>query len=105
MGWKVIMIGGTVSHQIVLNIPDEIYQPLEEQAEKAGKSPATIINELLTRMIQLRRDPLRRLAGAFTSGVPDPAEHHHEHLGHGLVPCRHCLHHGLSPFLTPPAVA
>ena len=74
-----------MSHQIMLDIPDEIYQPLEKEAEKAGKSPATIINEMLTRMIQFRRDPLRRWAGTFASGIPDAAEHHHEHLGGDLL--------------------
>ncbi len=83
-----------MSHQIILEIPDEVYEPLEQQARKAGKSAEAIINEWLERIVQLHHDPLRRWAGSFASGLPDVAEHHHEHLGRDSLPGREGLPNG-----------
>jgi hypothetical protein len=73
-----------MSHEIVLNVPDEVYLPLEEQARKFGRTPEAVINDWLAHMVRLNQEPLRRWAGAFASGLPDAAERHHAHLGQQL---------------------
>jgi hypothetical protein len=75
-----------MSHQVILDLPDELYQPLAQQAQEAGKKPEEIITDWLVRVVRLRQDRLRRWAGAFASGIPDAAVRHHEYLGQALLP-------------------
>ena len=71
--------------QIVVELPDELYQPLVQQAQEAGKKPEEFITEWLSRVVRLKQDPLRRWAGAFASGIPDAALRHHEYLGKAIL--------------------
>jgi hypothetical protein len=73
-------------HQVLLDIPDELYQPLVQEAREVGKRPEEVITDWLTQAVRIRQDRLRRWAGAYTSGVPDAALRHHEHLGEALHP-------------------
>jgi hypothetical protein len=75
-----------MAHQVLVEIPDAVYQPIMQQAQETGQPPAEVINEWLARVAAIRQDRLRRWAGVFASGVPDAAGRHHEYLGRALLP-------------------
>jgi hypothetical protein len=75
-----------MDHQVTLEIPDEVYQPLLRKAKVSGQTVEAVANARLAEAAQaaLRDTRLRRWAGAFASDVPDAAVRHHEYLGQAL---------------------
>jgi hypothetical protein len=75
-----------MTHQLILEIPDEIYQPLLEKAQAMGQPVEAVARACLAGLVQgvAPGSRLRRWAGAFASGVPDAATRHHDYLGQAL---------------------
>jgi hypothetical protein len=75
-----------MSHELTLDLPEEIYLPLLRQAEEAGQPLEALIRDYLAQAARASSPPglLRRWAGAFASDVPDAATRHHEYLGETL---------------------
>ena len=76
-----------MSHQLTLDLPDEVYLPLLRKAEEAGQPLPSLVGDWLARAI---RDPrpagrFRNWAGAFASDVPDAASRHRDYLGRALL--------------------
>ncbi len=70
-----------MSHTLTVEVPDDVYQALAEDAEKAGRPPEALAAELLTEAAQrLSHDPLEKFIGAFDSRGSDWAEGHDAHL-------------------------
>src|SRR5437762_1189084 len=72
-----------MTHQLTLQLPDEIYEPLARQAQELGQSVEAVAQSKLSEAV-LSPAPgslLRKWAGAFDSGLPDVATRHHEYLG------------------------
>lgn len=84
-----------MTHQLMLEIPDEVYQPLLYKAQEMGQSIEAVAGACLAQSVvssanatagenALPGNRLRKWAGAFASGVPDLATRHHEYLGQAL---------------------
>ena len=73
-----------MAHQLVLDVPEDLYEPLLRQANRAGKKPEELAALWLARAVALQEDRLRRWAGALDSGVPDAALRHDDYLGASL---------------------
>jgi hypothetical protein len=73
-------------HQLTLEIPDEVYEPLAQLAQATGQALATVANEWLAASARrvLPDNRRRSWIGAFESDVPDAAERHHDYLGKAL---------------------
>ncbi|MCI5130426.1 MAG: hypothetical protein D3904_02630 [Candidatus Electrothrix sp. EH2] len=70
---------------LTLQIPDRIYQPLQERAKKRGKTLDQIIIEWLGNAVEDGPDdPLLQLAGAFSCGVKNIGTNHDIHIGQEL---------------------
>jgi hypothetical protein len=72
-----------MSHQLTLDLPDEVYTSLLRKAEEAGQPLESLVQEWLAQVVLAPRPAgrLRRWAGAFASDVPDAASRHREYLG------------------------
>ena len=75
-----------MTHSLVLEVPENIYQPLAEEAEAKGRRIEDVALEKLangeTKQID---DPLDEFVGAFRSDVPDWADNHDKYLGENLA--------------------
>jgi hypothetical protein len=71
-----------MSHDLILELPENVYESLLEKANQSRKSPETLVVQLLTAAIQAAiDDPLERFIGAFSSHGSDWADAHDKHLG------------------------
>lgn len=59
-------------HQLTLEIPDEVYQPLQERARVTGQTVEAVVRACLAQSVEGEApgSRLRRWAGAFDSGLP-----------------------------------
>jgi len=75
-----------VTHQLTLEIPDEVYQPLLQKAREQGQSVETVAQECVAEAVRQTApgNVHSRWIGAFQSELPDAAERHHEYLGQAL---------------------
>lgn len=74
-----------MTHSVTLNIPDHLYYPLLERANKKGKKPEELMIEHLQTMLKKTEDdPLEEFIGAFNSEFPDWTENHDVYLGKSL---------------------
>ena len=75
-----------MTHSIVLEVPENIYKPLAEEAETKGRKIEEIALERLAKDEPKQiADPLDKFVGAFRSDVPDWAENHDEYIGKELA--------------------
>lgn len=73
-------------HTLILEVPEEVYEPLVKKAKQAGQTPEKMVAQWLANAIQpLTDDPLLQLAGVFESDVTDVSEKHDEYIGQGLM--------------------
>jgi hypothetical protein len=72
-----------MSHQLTLQIPDDLYQRLTQVAGKMGQTPEQLILTYLGEAIQNQKpeDPVEQFIGALRSNVPDWIEQHDAYLG------------------------
>lgn len=75
-----------MSHQLTIDVPDEVYQPLFAKAEAAGQTAESLALELVAKGIApiTRGELLRKWFGAFDSGISDAAERHDDYIGQAL---------------------
>lgn len=72
-----------MGHVLTLDIPDEVYVPLLQQAQQVGKTPEEAV---LAWLIQrLSDDPLLQLAGSFASTVTDVSDRHDAYIGQSFM--------------------
>ncbi len=73
---------------ITLEIPEETYIVIKEQAESQGLEPTQVASELLAAVVSHRHpiehDPLDDFIGSIESDVSDLAEHHHSYIGEAI---------------------
>lgn len=71
-----------MTHTIVVDVPEQVYQPLEIMAKNAGITTQELALRCLTAYSgEGLADPLEPFIGAIQSSVPDLAEHHDRYLG------------------------
>ena len=75
-----------MEHQLVLEIPEEVYEPLTDTARRTGATPEKLAVAWLTAVSRhASRDPVEGFIGAFPSTVPDWADQHDKYLGQSLT--------------------
>ena len=75
-----------MTHSLTLEVPENIYQPLAEEAEAKGRKVEEIALERLAKDESAKiEDPFEKFIGAFYSGGMDWANRHDEYLGENLM--------------------
>ena len=75
-----------MSHILKLELPEDIYKPLEKNARREGRSPEEIAIEYLKSILsKLEDDPIEKFIGAFHSDIPDWADQHDKYLGQAQI--------------------
>jgi hypothetical protein len=71
-----------MSHSLTLQIPEELYQPLIDAAERMGQTPEEVALKWLSEVAQqITDDPIEQFIGAIPSQVPDWTTQHDLYLG------------------------
>jgi hypothetical protein len=79
-----------MGHTLTLNVPEDVYQSLQRQAEQTGQSPETVAVQLLATATQPHvEDPLEQFIGAFSSQGIAWADHHDAYLGQSVRDTMH----------------
>ena len=75
-----------MTHSLLLEVPESIYQPIVEEAEAEGRKVEEIaLERLVVKKPKPNGDPLDEFVGAFRSDVPDWADNHDKYLGDNLM--------------------
>ncbi len=75
-----------MTHSIVLEVPENIYQGIVKEAESKQRKVEEIALERLAKDAPREiDDPLDKFIGAFRSNVPDWADNHDKYLGEELA--------------------
>ncbi len=73
-------------HKLMLELPEDVFQPLQEIANRCGKTPEQLAIEWLRASgLQAACDPLEEFIGAFPSNIPDWADQHDKYFGQTLM--------------------
>lgn len=73
-------------HTIVIDLPEEVFEPLVKSADRTGKTPEeTALRWLQDAARRSSEDPVERFIGSLSSTVPDWADRHDKYLGDALV--------------------
>ena len=71
-----------MGHTLTLDVPEEVYQSLLQQAEQTGQPPEAVAVQWLATATQHRvDDPLEQFIGAFRSQDADWADQHYAQPG------------------------
>ncbi len=75
-----------MTHSLTLEVPENIYQPLAEEAEAKGRKVEEIALEILANgKPKPVDDPFEKFIGSFDSKGMDWARRHDEYLGENLM--------------------
>jgi hypothetical protein len=79
-----------MNHTLTIEIPDDVYGPLLEQAKQSGRTPEELAAECLATTLAAKAssstdDPLLQLMGTIVSDVTDVAERHDYYLGEQVM--------------------
>ena len=75
-----------MTHSLLLEVPESIYQPIVEEARAEGRKVEEIALERLANGKPKKiDDSLDEFVGAFRSDVPDWADNHDKYLGENLM--------------------
>ena len=71
-----------MGHTLTLDVPEDVYQVLIQQAEQTGQPPEAVAVRLLAMATQQRvDDPLEQFIGTFHSHGANWADQHDAYLG------------------------
>jgi hypothetical protein len=75
-----------MSHQLILDVPNEVYDPLARTAKHTGATPEQLAVDWLAAISRhAARDPVEKWIGALPSGVSDWTDQHDKYVGEGLM--------------------
>ena len=75
-----------MSHTLILDVPEDVYEPLLKKAKQAGSTPEELaVKWLLTIIRNVMNDPVENFIGAFSSNISDWADQHDKYLGGTLM--------------------
>ncbi|MFQ5858543.1 MAG: hypothetical protein ACE5LU_23335 [Anaerolineae bacterium] len=75
-----------MEHRLVLEVPEDVYEPITKTAKQRGSSPEELVVEWLVIAIhQAVDDPVENFIGALSSNIPDWADQHDKYLGLALM--------------------
>jgi hypothetical protein len=79
-----------MEHTLVLEIPENMYEPLVKTAQRTGQTLEEVAMEWLANAIQpMLDDPVESFIGAFSSPISDWADQHDKYLGQALMEQNH----------------
>ncbi len=71
---------------LVLEVPEDVYEPLAKAAKQTGETPEELAVEWLAAAARtVANDPLENFIGAFPSNIPDWADQHDKYIGQALM--------------------
>lgn len=71
-----------MGYALVIEIPEDLYQPFIKTAEQSGHTPEQLAtNWLVANIRQAQQDPLEQYFGMFRSDVTDWVDEHDRYLG------------------------
>jgi hypothetical protein len=71
-------------HTLTLELPDEIYVPLLDQAQRSFSTLEALLTRLAANAVEPREDPLLSLLGSVSADVDDVSGRHDDYLGRSL---------------------
>ncbi len=75
-----------MTHSLLLEVPESIYQPIVEEAEAEGRKVEEIaLERLAVKKPKPICDLLEEFVGSFKSDVPDWADNHDKYIGEELA--------------------
>lgn len=75
-----------MEHTLVLELPEDIYEPLANTAKQTGQTPEELAVEWLATAVQnATDDPVENFIGAFSSNIPDWTDQHDKYIGQSLM--------------------
>lgn len=75
-----------MGYALVIEIPEELYQPFVKTAEQSGHTPEQLATDWLVATIrQAQQDPLEEFIGMFRSDVTTWVDQHDRYLGQDLL--------------------
>lgn len=75
-----------MSHQLILDVPNDVYDPLADTAKSAGATPEALALAWLAAMGRhASKDPVEKFIGSMPSAVPEWANRHDDYLGKVLA--------------------
>ena len=75
-----------MSHQLILDVPNEVYDPLAKTAKQTGATPEQLAIDWLAAISRhAAKDPLEKWIGALPSSKSDWADQHDKYLGESLM--------------------
>jgi hypothetical protein len=75
-----------MNHQLILQVPSTVFEPLARSARQVGKSPEEMAVEWLSSASrEVNDDPIDGIIGCIASEVPDWADQHDQYLGRALA--------------------
>ena len=75
-----------MSHQLILDVPNEVYDPLAHTAKNTGATPEQLAVDWLVAMSRhAAKDPVENWIGALPSNISDWSDQHDKYLGEGLL--------------------
>ena len=75
-----------MAYSLILEVPEDLYEPLAKTAKRTGRTPEELAIEWLAIAVQsMLDDPVENFIGAFSSNVPDWANEHDKYIGQALV--------------------
>jgi hypothetical protein len=70
-----------MGHTLTIDLPEQVYECLRQQAEQTGQALETVAVQWLATATQVSvEDPLEQFIGAFNSHGTDWADHHDAYL-------------------------
>lgn len=75
-----------MSRKLILDVPNEVYDPLARTAKQTGATPEQLAIDWLAAISRhAAKDPLEKWIGAIPSSVSDWSDQHDKYLGKGLT--------------------
>ena len=75
-----------MSHQLILEVPNEVYDPLAANAKHLGATPEQLaVAWLAATSRHAANDPVEKWIGALPSNVADWTDRHDHYLGDALM--------------------
>lgn len=75
-----------MAHTIVIDLPEEIFEPLVKSADRTGRTPEeTALDWLQDAARRSSEDPIEKFIGTLSSTVSDWADQHDKYLGEGQI--------------------
>ncbi len=75
-----------MSHKLILDVPNEVYDPLADTAKRSGATPEELaVAWLAAASRQAATDPVEQFIGAIPSRTGDWTDQHDKYLGAALT--------------------